>query len=83
MGLHAIFAYPWNTNSFSGNMRPDIRKEVKMQITKSSEAMVIAARNIIVMARCFDINGANTHAYTTPFHYFFLLIMKYGMLIIF
>ncbi len=68
MGLHAIFAYPWNTNRFSDNMRPDLRKEVKMQITKSSEAMVIAARNIIVMARCFDINGANTHAYATPFY---------------
>ncbi len=76
MGLHAIFAYPWNTNRFGDNMRPDIRKEVNMQITKSSEAMVIAARNIIVMARYFDINGANTHAYTTPFDYLFLLVMK-------
>jgi hypothetical protein len=62
MVVHAPFAYPWMNKRFGNDLSTILRSEVDMQATKSAEAMVTVARNIIIMARNFEINGANTHA---------------------
>ena len=64
MVLHSPFAYPWITNRFLRDSNESLRVEMVSQISKSTDTVVVAARNIIVMARTFDMNGANTHAYT-------------------
>ena len=62
MVLHAPFSYPWSTQRFPHDSNANTRVKVNSQIVHSSEATVEAARNIIIMARNFEINGANTHA---------------------
>jgi hypothetical protein len=62
MVLHAPFAYPWITRRFRYNFDTNVEMRTNVQITRSSEAMVNAARNIVIVARNFQINGANTHA---------------------
>lgn len=62
MVSHAPFVYPWITQRFERGASPDVRAKISDQVIKSVEATVVAARNIIVMTRNFEINGANTHA---------------------
>ncbi len=73
MVLHAPFAYPWLTARFSCG--PNIGKQMQLntQVARSTEIVVAAARNIIMMARLFEINGANTHAYAIASHFPLLL----------
>ncbi len=66
MVIHTFFTYPWITNSISPNLKPQLRAKLDTQIITSSNAAVDAARNIIVISRHFEINGACTHAYTSP-----------------
>ena len=64
MVLYAPLTYPWITKRFRYDSNTNVRAKVNAQIAQSSEAMVEAARNVIIMTRNFEINGANTHAYT-------------------
>ncbi|KIX06974.1 uncharacterized protein Z518_04950 [Rhinocladiella mackenziei CBS 650.93] len=77
MVLHAPFAYPWMTKHLCSDTNTNLRTRVNAQIAQSSEATVEAARNIIVMARNFEINGANTHAFMLhyPMHAFINLFI--------
>lgn len=64
MAIHTLFAYPWITDiTTSLSLTSTLRTKIEAQIKQSSEAMVTAARNIIVMTRNFDINGACTDGY--------------------
>ncbi len=67
MGVHALLAYPWMISERpdnKGSAGPALQTKLKnTQIRKSSDTMAAAARNIIIMARAFDINGSCTYAY--------------------
>jgi hypothetical protein len=77
MRLHALFAYPWITEGFfNEDTNPDFRAKINGQIRRSSETMAAAARNIIIMARAFDINGSCTYAYVNLSSRHFLLAVS-------
>lgn len=62
MVLHAPFSYPWISRRLNHHSNSEFRVKLNAQVTKSSQKVVDAARNIIITARTFEINGANTHA---------------------
>lgn len=65
MVLNAPFAYPWISNRLRKDLSSDLAGKVDAQVIESSETVIESAKNIIVMTRNFDLNGANTHAYET------------------
>lgn len=66
MALHGTFAYPWALKDPAQESDLPLRARLRAQIRTSCELVATAARNIIVMARSFDLNGACTHAYVLP-----------------
>ncbi|KIW99291.1 uncharacterized protein Z519_00954 [Cladophialophora bantiana CBS 173.52] len=77
MVIHAPLSYPWITNRIRCDLNTNIRARIETQIAQSSEETARAARNIIIMARNFEINGANTHAFMLhyPMHAFINLFI--------
>jgi len=65
MVLHAPYAYPWITQRFRIDANIEFGAKIEAQVAQSSKIMAEAARNIIIMTRNFEINGANTHAYVS------------------
>lgn len=63
MALNAPFAYPWIAKRFLPESTQEAQTKFTAQAATSSAEMADAARNIIIMARNFEMNGANTHAY--------------------
>ena len=72
MVVHTLFAYPWIINSFEIGANSSFRTKIKAQVARSSKVVANAARNIIVMTRNFDINGACTHAYVRHHKHYLL-----------
>lgn len=62
MALNAPFAYPWIAKRFLPKSTQEAQTKFTAQAATSSAEMADAARNIIIMARNFEMNGANTHA---------------------
>ncbi|RVX72409.1 hypothetical protein B0A52_03597 [Exophiala mesophila] len=85
MATHTIFVYPWSIRQPALESNPDLAAKLRAQIRRSSEAVATAARNIIIMARNFDINGACTHAFMLhfPMHAFinlFIYVIRFPTL---
>ncbi|OQU95760.1 Fungal specific transcription factor domain-containing protein [Cladophialophora immunda] len=56
MAIHTIFAYPWVYSTIFGNGRGVVTQD---QVIFSSNTVAEAARNIIIIARSLEINGAS------------------------
>ncbi|OAG42085.1 hypothetical protein AYO21_03539 [Fonsecaea monophora] len=56
MAIHTIFAYPWVYSTIFGNGRGVVTQD---QLIFSSNTVAEAARNIIIIARSLEINGAS------------------------
>lgn len=62
MIIHGIFAYPWVTESFPGNIDSNLSQRIKVQVVTSSYMMANAARSLIVIARKLDMARACTQS---------------------
>ncbi|KIW98761.1 uncharacterized protein Z519_00424 [Cladophialophora bantiana CBS 173.52] len=71
MAIHTIFAYPWVYSTIFGNDRGIVTQD---QVIFSSNTVAEAARNIIIIARGLEINGASNPMVPTFYYQMIRLI---------
>jgi hypothetical protein len=58
--IHSRLVYPWLTAELHPEADEEVRANVEAQTVRSSMQMAAAARNLIIMSRNLDIDGAST-----------------------